>query len=81
MENFYKELSDLTSKAYEMNDEQLAEKCNMLFKKIPADTTVNTASLNRIIAKRVVTYCKLNNIPVELYNGPLPYKQFKIDIK
>ncbi len=80
MENYYKEMSDLVSKAYEMSDEELGQKCKELFSKIPSNISVHSASLDRLLAKRVSKYCMINKIPVTEYKGPLPYRQFKIQI-
>jgi uncharacterized membrane protein len=59
-------------------DEQWAERFELACKEIPLGMEVTHAGTNRIITERVLRYCKENNIALEDYDGPMPYRRFKI---
>lgn len=74
MDTSYKELSELTMKAYELSDEKLAEESKKLFDKFPSAMRAYIYPLENIIYKRIITYCKTKGIPSEEYDGPLVFK-------
>jgi len=74
MDTSYKELTELTMKAYELSDEKLAEEAKILFEKFPTAMRAYTYPLDNIIAKRIATYCKTKGVPMEEYDGPLVFK-------
>ena len=42
---------------------------------------INHEWSNRIIERRVKKYCENHKIKLEDYNGPLPYRLFKVSVK
>lgn len=83
-ENKLKEYSDLMSIIYAnittYSDEELNEKLNEAYSKIPYDMEVNDVMMNKIISERVDKYCKEHNIDKTEYDGCFGYKCFKIPI-
>lgn len=76
----WKEMMDfLVEHDEKYTDEQWAERFELACKEIPADTEVTHSGANKIITRRVIRYCNKKNIPLEKYDGPLPYRHFKID--
>jgi uncharacterized membrane protein len=75
----WKEMMDfLVENNEKYTDEQWAERFELACKEIPADLEVTHEGSNKIITERVLRYCKDNNISLEEYNGPMPYRHFKI---
>lgn len=77
MDSIFTEIKELVLGAYEMDDERLAKEIEKINKKIPSDVFPGSYVLNKLLNKRVTSYCKLNNIPIEQYDGPLPLRIFK----
>lgn len=59
-------------------DEEWAERFKLACKEIPLGMEVTHSRSNKIITERVLQYCKENNMSLEDYDGPMPYRQFKI---
>ena len=78
MNNIYKEVLDLITKSYYMNDEVFAQECTKLFNSIPANVHINLVALQKVISNKVFAYCKLNKIDIANYDGPLHYRIFKV---
>jgi hypothetical protein len=62
------------------SDEQWAERFNLACKKIPLGTEVTHAGCNKVITERVIKYCKEKEINLEDYDGPMPYRHYKIPV-
>jgi hypothetical protein len=59
-------------------DAEFANRLTRAYKEMPKEILVNHNRSNEIVARRVINYCKSNNIELKDYNGPLPFRLFVI---
>jgi hypothetical protein len=62
------------------NDEQWAERFELACAEIPEGLEVTHAGCNKIISNRVHEYCNAKGIDVNEYDGPMPYRSYKIPV-
>ena len=63
------------------NDEQWAERFELACQEIPATLEVTHTGCNKVITERVLAYCKKKGVDIKDYDGPLPYRAYKINVK
>jgi uncharacterized membrane protein len=77
----WKEMMDfLVINNEKYSDEQWAERFNLACKEIPVGTEITHSGCNKVITERVIKYCKEKEINLEDYDGPMPYRHFKIPV-
>jgi len=59
-------------------DEDFAKRLERLYSQTPKDELINHNRSSEIIIRRVNEYCSKNNIRLEDYDGPLPFRLFII---
>jgi len=75
-----KKLNVICSNEHFCSDAEFAKKLNLAYSSGKPDELVNHSWSNNIVARRVNEYCKRNNMKIEDYNGPLPFKVFVVPV-
>jgi len=80
MDKYNSLLNVICANEHFYDDNDLAKKFKRAYESIPETNMVHHEWSDTIIKRRVKDYCKRNNIKIENYNGPLPFRAFLIPI-
>jgi hypothetical protein len=76
--NYIEKLNYICANEHFDTDNEFAARLNKVYNEIPKNELVNHNRSSEIITRRIENYCKNNNIKLEDYNGPLPFRFFII---
>jgi hypothetical protein len=69
--------SSLLDKERELDDVEFANRALLLKECTSIRFGISSLKLDLIVRRRVLDYCERNNIPIDQYDGPLPYNLYK----
>lgn len=75
------EINLVCANSHFCTDEEFSMKLKQVYKDVPSEYFINNEWANRLIKLKVKEACRKKGVSLEDYNGPLPYRQFKIEIK
>jgi len=76
--DIFEKLNYICANEHFETDADFARKLNRVYNETPHGVNIHHQRSSEIITRRVNNYCKRNNIKLEDYNGPLPFRLFVI---
>ena len=80
IEQIQAEINLVCANSHFYTDEEFTEKLKRVYDTVPPEYLINNEWANRLIKVRVTETCAKKGVNLEDYDGPLPFKQFKIKI-
>lgn len=81
IEQINEEINLVCANSHFCTDEEFSAKLKRVYRDVSPEYFINNEWASRLVSLRVKEFCEKRGINLEDYDGPLPYKQFKIKLK